>query len=448
MIHRIKSLLKRSRYPLIGLFLGAELVAADPVEGESEFIRMRAEFGKMEAVAGFPGSGANGFNWEASREGGSAIEADLSRPHMTMADAVGNLYIADKESHAIRKVDLNGVITTVAGVSADTDTQALGNGPDSGVATEVKLSSPNGLFTMPDGTTYILDTGNHKIRKLSPDGQISLILRDPSGVGAGRGLWVSSDESVIFYCTGNVVKRWTPSGGIEVYATGFLDLANIDVDPTDGTLVVTDRDLHRAYRIVEEGALPFDGTANPIAGNGSIGRGQSGVPALQCSLEKLRGIAFRQDGTYFLASQESGRIWFVDSGGIITLLIDGDSSRSTHAGNGELLSTSGRKISEPRAIALAPNGDLLITENDLGIIRRVTNRCIPLEISEFQFSTTPLIRWKSHREGTYRVDHASSLNDWKPLMTIPGSNGAETMVEDSSPDALRRFYRVVDVTTP
>ena len=82
-------------------------------------------------------------------EGGLALDAELSRPHMTMADVAGNLYIADKDAHAIRKVTTDGIIHTIAG------TNTAGFNGD-GLGIDVQLSAPNGLYTMPDGTKTIL----------------------------------------------------------------------------------------------------------------------------------------------------------------------------------------------------------------------------------------------------------------------------------------------------
>lgn len=430
---------------VFALLASAHATADEGAVG-TELERLLAGFGKLHVAAGKHASLDNDHDWRTTMEGSSATAADLSRPHMAMADAVGNIYIADKESSAIRKVDVHGTITTVAGLNLSSN--AAGNGADSGVATTIRLDNPNGLYTLPDGTTYILDTGNGKVRKLNTDGTMATILTDPSGFGAGRGLWVSPDESVIFYAASTAVKRWTPGGGITVWATGFTELANIDVDPTDGNVVATDRTLHRVYRIVAGGSAPYSGTANPIAGSGATGRGVSGVAALSCALDKVRGVAFRPDGTYFIASQESGSIWFVDSANLIWRIIDGDDDKDTHGGNGQPLTVAGLKISEPRAVAIAPNGDLLVTENDRGIIRRVTNICVSPRVVEFHRYPVNTIVWQSHREGSYQVESSPNLIDGNDVATANGGVGSTTEVVDSE-DAtlnLKLFYRVLDVT--
>lgn len=88
-------------------------------------------------------------------------------------------------------------------------------------------------------------------------------------------------------------------------------------------------------------------------------------------MERVRGIAFRPDGSYFLCTQKGGDVLFVDTDETVHVFVQGDSSGKTKNGDGAPVTTSGSKIAEPRAITLAPNGDLLITTNDTGYIRVV-----------------------------------------------------------------------------
>ena len=316
-------------------------------------------YGDMSTIAGagtIRGGGDNG--WDPDMEGGPAIEAELSRPHIAMADVEGNIYIADKDAQAVRVVRTDGTIHTIVG------TNVAGNNADAGIGTDVQLSSPNGLFTLPDGTTYIYDLGNSRIMKWTTDGQVSTVLEDQNGMLIGRGLWVSPDESTVIYASGNELREWNAEDGISVYADGFSALGNIDFDPTDNMLVATDRGAHLVYKV---GA---DGNKSIIAGSGNDSGGTAGGAPTDLALKEVRGVAFNEDGSYFLATHDGGQIWFVDTDNTIHLAVDGDDDH-THAGDGEDISTSGKKISEPRAIVIAPNRDLLITENDFGYIRRV-----------------------------------------------------------------------------
>ncbi|MFT5190284.1 MAG: sugar lactone lactonase YvrE, partial [Verrucomicrobiales bacterium] len=218
-----------------------------------EFADFRNQYRTLRTAAG-SGEKDNDNDWSPKMEGKAATKADLSRPHMTMADAAGNLYIADKEAHAVRKVLTDGTIHTIAG------TGKPGFSGD-GKGTKCTLTFPNGLFAQPDGTLYIFDLGNDRIRRLDLQGNLTTILHDREGIIIGRGLWVSPKGDVIYYCSNSRIRSWTPKDGIRTIASGFASLGNIDVD-RKGQLYATDRGSGCAYRI------KTDGTAVLIAGNG------------------------------------------------------------------------------------------------------------------------------------------------------------------------------------
>ena len=428
------------------------LAEAEPDGLSSEFTRMLAGFGKMETVAGrvlggIPSGNEACNDWNAAWEGGPATDADLSRPHMAQADAAGNIYIADKEGHAVRKVALDGTITTFAG------TGLRGNGGE-GVANQTNLREPNGLFTFPDGTTFILEIDDNcetgvilsggKIRRVAPNGLMTTLIDDPN-LGTGRGLWVSPDESLIYYCSGSVLRKWTPQAGIETFSTGYLSLGNIAMGP-DGFLMVTDRSNrqiesgHYVYRLSADGS-----TKTIIAGNGTTFGGASGRAATAKGLNEVRGIAVRPDGSYFLCTHRASQVWFVDTQGIIWQIINGSNSHEIHDGDGQTLAnTNLLKISEPRAVTLAPNGDLIVTENDDGYIRRVTNICVPPEIIKLTTTTggEVTITWRSHRQGTYLIEQSNDLINWDPVFDPDTGNGATTTatIGGGFPSA---FFRVV-----
>ncbi len=330
----------------------------------TEFSLVVGRYSTLRTIAGRGFSRTNDVNvWEPRFEGGPAIEAELSRPHHAMRDDAGNLYIADRNAHAIRKVDGDGIITTVAG------TNRPGDGDDApGPGTERDLRIPNGLYTLGDGTVYILDLGNSKVRRLAPDGVLSTLFAVEGGISTGRGLWVSDDESLAYVASGNVVKKWTPDEGVTDLADGFVSLGSLAVSP-DGDLVVTDRGGDRVFRVGD------DGSTTPIAGagpGGSAGIGTS-APALEVELDGVRAIAFVDTGGYLLGTHEGSQLWYVDTGGFVHLFLEGRNDH-THAGDGEHFRTPGPKISEVRAIALDSRGNVLITENDFGYVREIARR--------------------------------------------------------------------------
>jgi hypothetical protein len=191
---------------------------------------------------------------------------------------------------------------------------------------------------------------------------LSTLFEVKGGIEKGRGLWVSDNETVAYVAAGNAVKRWTPGGGVKTFEDGFNELGNLTVDFTE-RVVVTDRAENRVYR------LSNDGKKTVIAGNGDTSGGGDGALAKETALHGVRGVWFLPNSGYFLATHEGSQIWYVDTRGIIHLFLDG--ARNAHAGDGEDFKTLGLKISEVRAITMDKQGNILITENDAGFIRRI-----------------------------------------------------------------------------
>jgi sugar lactone lactonase YvrE len=119
-------------------------------EGNAVY-RVDVANGRYEHVAGTGFSGYEG-------DGGPAKLAQLSGPK-GIAWARGGLYLADTESHTIRLIDAAGIIRTIAG------TGERGDGPD-GDPAKCALARPHGVFVAQDGTVYIADSENHRIRML------------------------------------------------------------------------------------------------------------------------------------------------------------------------------------------------------------------------------------------------------------------------------------------
>ena len=112
------------------------------------------------------GTGSYGSLGGFGGDGGPAVSALLNYPRGVAVDGAGNLYIADTGNHRIRKVDSSGVITTIAG-TGESDF-----GGDGGPAIAARLDSPRGVATDSAGNVYIADTGNSRIRILTPTGYV------------------------------------------------------------------------------------------------------------------------------------------------------------------------------------------------------------------------------------------------------------------------------------
>ncbi|MFO1065322.1 MAG: hypothetical protein U0892_15760 [Pirellulales bacterium] len=109
------------------------------------------------------GTGKSGF----TGNGGPALQATLSGPKCVSLDADGNVYLADTESHTIRMIDIaKGTLELIVGDGKK------GDGPD-GPPLACRLSRPHGVFVDNDGSIFIGDSENHRVRRLARDGKPS-----------------------------------------------------------------------------------------------------------------------------------------------------------------------------------------------------------------------------------------------------------------------------------
>ena len=138
---------------------------------------------------------------------GAALSARFFNPHGIAIDEEGNLYIADRYNHTIRKLSIDGTVSTLAG-------KAGFSGTTDGVGEEARFNEPWGICAAPDGTLFIADTKNNKIRQVSIDGSVTTI--------AGTGNFGSSDGFGLTTTFGNPT-------GIERDSLGNIYLSLIHI---------------------------------------------------------------------------------------------------------------------------------------------------------------------------------------------------------------------------
>jgi streptogramin lyase len=134
---------------------------------EVHVVRFVDAAGTISTVAG---TGAPGY----SGDDGPGRQAQLNQPTRLRLDAAGTLYIADSGNHAIRRLDVDGTITTFAG------TGQAGYSGDGGAAVAAQFQSPYDLQFAPDGSLYVADSGNHVIRRIDAAGTVTTV--------AGKGI--------------------------------------------------------------------------------------------------------------------------------------------------------------------------------------------------------------------------------------------------------------------
>ena len=238
-----------------------------------------------------------------SGDNGPANEAQLDRPNALAVDADGNLYISDSGNNRVRRVDPTGNITTYAGNGNDS---YLGDG---GLATQASFYTPRGLALDAEGNLYISESdaaGNHsRVRKVSPNGIITT-------VAGGSGSGFSGD------------------GGLAILAELFLP-QGLAVDAHDN-LYIADFRNHRIRKVSRSGYI------TTIAGSDTFGFSGDGGPATDASLSFPSAVAVDPDGNVLIADRSNNRIRkVVDIPGIFiqsvmppsVTLVPGDSATVT-----------------------------------------------------------------------------------------------------------------------
>jgi hypothetical protein len=281
------------------------------------------------------GTGAAGF----SGDNGPATAAQLNEPVDSAVDASGNVYIADRGNHRIRRIAPNGTITTIAG----TGTNAFSG--DSGPATAADLNTPVGVTVDGAGNVYIADELNRRIRRIDPSGVISTIAGD--GVSGSTG-----------------------DGG-PAAAARFQRPIDVRVDGL-GNILVADAEANRIRRI---GA---DGIVTTVAGSGLAGFSGDGGGATAARITTPIEIVPDPFGNLYIADSGNHRVRRVNAAGVIgTIVGNGTAGFSGDGGPAEEA-----RINAPAGVVLNAGGDLFVADRLNNRVRIVENPLPPSAIPE------------------------------------------------------------------
>lgn len=242
-----------------------------------------------------------------SGDGGAATNASLNLINGVAVDSAGNLFIADWGNNRVRKVNTNGIITTVAGGGAGGGTDGLGDG---GSATNATLHGPVGLSVDAKGNLFIGDTVNERIREVSTNGIITT-------VAGGGTIGVGGDIG---------------DGGAATNAT-FVNLNGVAVDAF-GNLFIAESGRNRIREVYVNGMITT--VAGGGAGGGTDGIGDGGV-ATNATTSGPGGIGLDGSGNLLIADSGNNRIRRVaiDFDDSPTLTLSGVTTNS--AGNYQVL---------------------------------------------------------------------------------------------------------------
>lgn len=236
-------------------------------------------------VTTIAGTGEAGY----AGDGGPATRARLAAPHELRFDRRGHLFIVERDSHVVRRIDARtGIISTVAG------TGVAGFGGDGGVATQAQLRQPHSIAFDADGHLLVCDIGNSRVRRVD-------LQRGTIATVAGTG------------------ERGPTPDDAPIAGTPLNGPRSMDVG-SDGSVYLVLREGNAVFRI-----HPGARRVTRIAGTGGTGYSGDGGPALTATFNGPKGIAVAPDNSLLVVDTENHVIRRVDlvSGGITTILGDG-----------------------------------------------------------------------------------------------------------------------------
>lgn len=280
--------------------------------------------GRIQVVAG---NGKKGY----SGDGGPARAASFNLPHELRFDRAGNLFIADMQNHAVRRVDAKTmIITTVAG------TGQAGYSGDGGPADKAQLNQPHSIQFGPDGSLYICDIGNNVIRRIDP----------------------ASGRIATFAGTG---KPGPTPDGSPIAGTPLAGPRSLDFDAAGNLWLVT-----RAGNQV----LKFDlreGKIHHIAGTGTKGFSGDGGPARAATFNGPKGIALAPNGDVYLADTENHAIRMIEAKTGLIRTVAGTGEK----GDGPEGDPLACKLARPHGVFVDTDGSLLIGDSETHRLRVV-----------------------------------------------------------------------------
>ncbi|MES2658824.1 MAG: choice-of-anchor Q domain-containing protein [Verrucomicrobiota bacterium] len=300
---------------------------------------------------------------------------DLSQPSGLASDAAGNIYVADTLNHRIRKVAPNGTTTTFAG----TGVAGFADGP----GTSAQFNEPVGLVMTGSGILFVADSKNHCIRAITLSGSVSTF----SGLGtpgftdgipaAARfnlpsGLAIDGDGTLHVADRGNHrIRLIGPDGNVSTLAgtetagstNGSVGVARFDnpvgiaVDST-GNTYVTEAASHAIRKVAP------DGTTGIFAGSATVA-GMSNAAGATARFSNPAGLAIQVDGTLLVADTGNHLIRSISPTGVTATYV-GSGTPGTTDGLGEVA-----RFDQPISLATISTGGVAVGETSHTTLRKI-----------------------------------------------------------------------------
>jgi serine/threonine-protein kinase len=268
-------------------------------------------------IATLAGSGAFGS------ANGSGAAASFRHPQDMAADVSGNIYVADKGNHMIRKITPAGEVTTLAGSGAA--------GSTNGIGAAASFNNPQGVAVDISGNVYVADTLNRSIRKITPAGEVTT-LADSGTVG-----WPNPYSSL------TAIKSHVDSVAVD----------------TSGNVYATDEGAHLILKITPAGGVTTLAGSMSVSGSAN----GTGVAAL---FDHPEGVAVDANGNVYVADRNNNLIRKITPAGEVTTLA-GSGAADSVDGTGAAAS-----LDRPESIAVDASGNVYVASSMSDLIRKIT----------------------------------------------------------------------------
>lgn len=310
-------------------------------------------------VKAFAGSGVAGF-----ADNADGALAQFSNPSGVVADAVGNIFVADRENHRIRKITSAGEVTTFAGSGSD-----------------APFELPSGIAIDSAGNLYVADENNHQIRMITSLGVVSTfagtgeadLLDGPKSTAKfqyPRGVAVDTANNVYVADMGNNRIRRIDAGTGEVTTIGgavsgdFSSPQALVVMAID-KILVADTGNHR-IRMIDAGVI------STYAGNGVEGFLDGPGPSAQFA--SPTGITRDSSGVAYVTDAGNHRIRRIASDGEVTTLAGSGIPGNVNSPTSGLYPATATQFDSPAGICIDASGALFVTQE--GLVREIARRAV------------------------------------------------------------------------
>lgn len=322
---------------------------------------------------------AGGLPIHPTGDDGPASSAYLEAPAGLALNGAGDLYVADRLGHRVRRIS-SGVITTVAGIGYP------GSGGDGGFAIRAQLDQPEGIALDNADNVWVTEQGASRVRKIDITARISTFAIE--GLNSPAGIAADSDGNLYVADSPNhVVRKLTPDGQVTVFAGSGLPGYAGDAGPATSALLRNPQgvclDAQSNLYIADSGnhvirKVAPSGVITTIAGRGESWFGGDGGSATSAWLNMPSAVAADREGNLYIADTGNERVRRVDAKSTIET-IAGTGARGYSGDGGPGLSA---ELDEPAGIAVDAEGGVYVADRGNGLVRKLTLAPLPPPVIE------------------------------------------------------------------